>query len=51
MPENTKALAFWRKTITNAVNAKFKEEIRDIDYDKDQPKRVIFSFTSSEVLN
>lgn len=44
IPENKSALAFWRKTIAGFTNGGFKEEIKTVDFDRDQPKRYIFSF-------
>ncbi|MFI5206205.1 MAG: GNAT family N-acetyltransferase, partial [Candidatus Paceibacterales bacterium] len=34
IPENRKALVFWRKVIANFTHGKYKEEIREVDYDK-----------------
>jgi predicted acetyltransferase len=39
IPENKKALSFWRKTIPH-----FQENTKIVDYDPDQPKRIIFTF-------
>lgn len=44
IPENLPALAFWRKNISHTTNGKYLEEIKTVDYDKDQPKRIIFNF-------
>jgi predicted acetyltransferase len=44
IPENKPALAFWRKAIVAFSNNNYTEEIKIIDYDKDQPKRIIFNF-------
>lgn len=44
IPENSRGLSFWHKTIINFTGNNYLEEIKDIDYDPDQPKRVIFSF-------
>lgn len=46
IPENMPALKFWRKAIQNFTNNKFHEEIKKINYDKDQPTRHILSFLS-----
>lgn len=51
IPENTKALAFWRKTIANFTNGNYKEEIKNIDYDKHQPNRYIFSFDTNKLAS
>ncbi len=47
IPENKSALAFWRKTIAGFTSGGFKEEIKTVDFDRDQPKRYIFSFDST----
>lgn len=44
IPENRPALAFWRKTISAFTNGNYTEEIKEIDYDMSQPKRIILSF-------
>lgn len=44
IPENTKALGFWRKTIAHFTHDKYTEDIKQIDYDKAQPNRYIFTF-------
>lgn len=44
IPENSRGLSFWRKAILNFTDNNYLEELKDIDYDPDQPKRVIFSF-------
>lgn len=49
IPENEKALAFWRKAISDFTNAHYKEEIKEIDYDKSQPIRYILSFDTNEL--
>lgn len=38
---------FWRKTISNFTYNKYLEETKVIDYDKYQPKRIVFSFDSN----
>lgn len=47
IPENKSALAFWRKAILTFTSGKYTEEIKTIDYDKDQPKRFIISFDAT----
>lgn len=49
IPENENALAFWRKAITDFTDGHYVEEIKKIDYDKDQPKRYIFSFKTKKI--
>lgn len=44
IPENLPALAFWRKAIAAITNGNYLEEIKTIEYDKDQPKRIILNF-------
>ncbi len=44
IPENTPALAFWRKNISSITNGNYLEETKIIYYDKVQPKRIIFNF-------
>lgn len=44
IPENKNALTFWRKAISTFTGGNYTEEIKTIDYDKDQPKRFIISF-------
>lgn len=44
IPENISALNFWESTIRKFTNHVYEKEIKQIDFDKDQPKRVIFSF-------
>lgn len=46
IPENTSALKFWENTISKFTANVFEKEIKQIDFDKDQPKRIIFSFNS-----
>ncbi len=47
IPKNKSAYVFWRKTISDFTGNKYSEETKVIDYDKHQPKRIIFSFDSS----
>jgi predicted acetyltransferase len=48
IPENERALIFWRKTINHFTEGNYQEAIKDIDYDKSQPKRYILSFDANE---
>lgn len=48
IPENLSALDFWRKTISLFTNGNYTEEVKTIDYDRDQPKRYILSFDTDE---
>lgn len=51
IPENKKALAFWRQTISSFTNANYQEEIHVVDYDVHQPKRYILSFNTKEKVH
>jgi len=44
IPENIKALTFWRKAISDFTGKNYTEEVKTIDYDEDQPKRHVLSF-------
>lgn len=44
IPENISALKFWENTISKFTANVFEKETKLIDFDKDQPKRIIFSF-------
>lgn len=48
IPENKKALVFWRKAVSNFTNGHYKEEIKKVDYDKHQPNRYILSFDTKD---
>lgn len=47
IPENKKALAFWRRAISQFTDDNYKEEIKVVDYDVAQPKRFIFTLDTS----
>ncbi|WP_419418739.1 GNAT family N-acetyltransferase [Legionella sp. D16C41] len=47
IPENYRGLAFWRKTIAKFTNEDYQEKVTSVDYDFQQPKRVIFRFTTN----
>lgn len=49
IPENQRALQFWRKAITLAVNSNFVEEkkLKEGRPDPDQPYRIFFTFNTS----
>ncbi|MCH9632500.1 MAG: hypothetical protein S4CHLAM6_08360 [Chlamydiae bacterium] len=49
IPENTSALKFWESVIKKFTHGHFTKEMKLIDFDKQQPKRIIFRFDSSEV--
>ena len=46
IPENNSALKFWENTISKFTTNVFEKETKLIDFDKDQPKRIIFRFDS-----
>lgn len=46
IPENISALKFWESTINKFTANVFEKETKLVDFDKDQPKRIIFSFDS-----
>ncbi len=46
IPENSPALSFWRKAISHFTDGRYLEQIKIVDYDPYQPKRIIFSFDS-----
>lgn len=47
IPENKAAYFFWKKVIKAHTNGHYLEEIKDINYDDHQPKRIVFTFDSS----
>lgn len=49
IPENTKALNFWRNAISSFMKGHYQEEKKAVDYDKYQPKRHILSFDTKEL--
>ena len=51
IPENISALTFWEKTICKFTNNDFTKEIKQVDFDQDQPKRIVFRFDSQKVTN
>lgn len=48
IPENKSALAFWREVISAYTGKAYREEIRIIDYDTNQPQRYFLSFNTLE---
>ena len=44
IPENKRALSFWRRTINDFCKGRYTEEIKLVDYDHAQPRRYIFNF-------
>lgn len=46
IPENASALAFWERVIGAFTGQQFTKELKLVDFDKDQPKRIVFTFDS-----
>lgn len=46
IPENNKALRFWRRSIVQYSQGHYSEDIKSVDYDPHQPQRIVFRFTS-----
>lgn len=46
IPENEKALRFWRRAISRFTDGHYTEEIIKVDFDPDQPNRIVFKFDS-----
>jgi predicted acetyltransferase len=51
LPENKRALAFWRKIISDLTNGNYLEEMKDIAFDVHRPKRRLLSFEAKEGLS
>ena len=48
IPENTPALAFWRRSISNFTDKQYTEEIKNVYPNTHQPNRYVLSFKSIE---
>jgi predicted acetyltransferase len=46
IPENKPAFAFWEKTISAFTHGSFHRSIKEVTYDKQQPKRIVFAFST-----
>ena len=46
IPENRSALTFWENIIDHFTSGNFIKETKLIDYNKHQPKRIIFTLNS-----
>ena len=46
IPENKSGARFWKKTINDFTAGDYSRRIKNVQYDKHQPKRIIFSFDS-----
>ena len=44
IPENARALSFWRKIISQVTNGKYSEEIKMVNYGGDHQKRFLLNF-------
>jgi predicted acetyltransferase len=42
IPENRPGLAFWRNTISRFTSGHYEEEVKRVDFDRNQPHRIIF---------
>ena len=50
IPENLRALGFWRKVITKYTCGHFLEEMKVVHYDSKETKRIIFKFDTSRII-
>lgn len=48
IPENIPAYKFWKNLISDYTGGNYKEGLKTIEYDKDQPQRCVFEFASKE---
>jgi predicted acetyltransferase len=46
IPENKNAANFWRRVILSYSESTFNESIQTVDYDSDQPQRIVFQFNA-----
>lgn len=44
IPENKPAAQFWQSAINQITNGNYQRFIQTIDYDSDQPQRIMFNF-------
>jgi predicted acetyltransferase len=44
IPQNTAAISFWKKVISRHTRGDFRCKTRRINFDPDQPLRIVFSF-------
>lgn len=49
IPENGSALIFWENVISNYTGSNFTKETKLIDFDQEQPSRVIFTFNTIDI--
>lgn len=48
IPENNVALSFWRQAVMTYTNGHYKEQIKIVNYDIHQTKRIILSFNTQK---
>jgi predicted acetyltransferase len=48
IPENVKALNFWRKAVSRFNNGDYLEKVCKVTYDAHQPNRHVFSFQAKQ---
>jgi predicted acetyltransferase len=44
IPENKNAANFWRRVIADYSHGRYSESIQYVEYDSDQPQRIVFRF-------
>jgi predicted acetyltransferase len=47
IPENGSARRFWEKSIADFTQHRFTKETKEINFDKDQPQKIVFAFDAS----
>lgn len=50
IPQNKLALSFWEKVIHAFTAGDFNQSVKDITYDEDCPRRIIFSFETQKTV-
>jgi predicted acetyltransferase len=48
IPENIKALKFWRKAVSRFSHGDYLEKVYTVSYDAHQPDRLILSFQTNQ---
>jgi len=48
IPDNRSALRFWEKSIEDFTHNRFTKETKKVDFDKEQPHRVVFTFRTPQ---
>lgn len=49
IPENLKALSFWRKIVSSFTSGQYREELKNVEYDKHQSKRYVLTFDTNNL--